>query len=172
MQLSEILKPACVRVASNFSSKKRLLQEVADLAASGWGVDAAEAVNALLERENLGPTGVGHGVALPHARLEGLDRVVRRGGTAFVIDNDPTRSAFGGWFRRGFPEVDPDAVERFWSTRGWRRRGIDMGWSFDSRADLEAVVRIELPTKVAEEVLATHTGTTVDYAVNLWWRHY
>ena len=53
-----------------------------------------------------------------------------------------------------------------------RRRGIDMGWSFDSRADLEAVVRIELPTKVAEEVLATHTGTTVDYAVNLWWRHY
>jgi SAM-dependent methyltransferase len=101
-----------------------------------------------------------------------LDRVVRRGGTAFVIDNDPTRSMFGGWFRRGFPEVDPDAVERFWSTRGWRRRGIDMGWSFDSRADLEAVVRIELPTKVAEEVLASHTGTTVDYAVNLWWRHY
>ena len=101
-----------------------------------------------------------------------LDRVVRRGGTAFVIDNDPTRSTFGGWFRRGFPEVDPAAVERFWSTRGWLRREIDMGWSFDSRADLEAVVRIELPTKVAEEVLASHTGTTVDYAVNLWWRHY
>ena len=70
--------------------------------------------------------------------LAELDRVVRRGGTAFVVDNDPTRSTFGGWFRRGYPEVDPDAVERFWSTRGWTRTPVDMGWSFSSRADLEA----------------------------------
>ncbi|WP_367650717.1 class I SAM-dependent methyltransferase [Nocardioides sp. zg-1308] len=104
--------------------------------------------------------------------LRELDRVVRRGGTAFVVDNDPTRSTFGAWFRRGFPEVDPDAVERFWSTRGWQRRPIDMGWSFGSRADLESVVRIELPPEAAEEALASHTGTTVDYAVNLWWRHF
>ncbi|UFN43514.1 class I SAM-dependent methyltransferase [Nocardioides okcheonensis] len=104
--------------------------------------------------------------------LAELDRVVRRGGTAFVIDNDPTRSTFGGWFRRGFPEVDPVAVERFWSVRGWRRRPIDMGWSFTTREDLEAVVRIELPHDAAEEALASHTGTTVDYAVNLWWRHF
>ena len=104
--------------------------------------------------------------------LRELDRVVRRGGTAFVVDNDPTRSTFGGWFRRGFPEVDPDAVERFWSTHGWQRRPIDMGWSFASREDLEAVVRIELPTDAAEEALASHTGTEVDYAVNLWWRHF
>jgi SAM-dependent methyltransferase len=104
--------------------------------------------------------------------LRELDRVVRRGGTAFVIDNDPTRSTFGRWFARGFPEVDPDAVERFWSTHGWQRRPIDMGWSFDTRADLESVVRIELPPAVAEQALAEHTGTEVDYAVNLWWRHY
>ncbi|MDZ5663261.1 class I SAM-dependent methyltransferase [Nocardioides sp. S-58] len=104
--------------------------------------------------------------------LRELDRVVRRGGTAFVVDNDPTRSTFGAWFRRGFPEVDPDAVERFWSTRGWQRRPIDMGWSFGSRADLESVVHIELPPEAAEEALASHTGTTVDYAVNLWWRHF
>lgn len=104
--------------------------------------------------------------------LRELARVVRRGGTAFVIDNDPTRSTFGAWFRRGFPEVDPVAVERFWSLHGWRRRPIEMGWSFASREDLEAVVRIELPHDAAEEALASHTGTTVDYAVNLWWRHY
>ncbi|WP_439938133.1 class I SAM-dependent methyltransferase [Nocardia sp. N13] len=104
--------------------------------------------------------------------LRELDRVVRRGGTAFVIDNDPTRSTFGGWFRRGFPEVDPVAVERFWSMHGWRRRPIDMGWSFASREDLESVVRIELPPEAAEEALASHTGTEVDYAVNLWWRHF
>jgi SAM-dependent methyltransferase len=104
--------------------------------------------------------------------LRELDRVVRRGGTAFVIDNDPTRSTFGGWFRRGYPEVDPVAVERFWSMHGWRRRPIEMGWSFASREDLEAVVRIELPPEAAEEALASHTGTTVDYAVNLWWRQF
>ncbi len=99
-----------------------------------------------------------------------LDRVVRRGGAAFVIDNDATRSTFGGWFRRGYPTIDPDAVERFWSVRGWSRVQIDMGWSFASRTDLEAVVRIELPRDVADWALATHPGTEVDYAVNLWWR--
>lgn len=101
-----------------------------------------------------------------------LDRVMRRGGTAFVVDNDPTRSTFGGWFRRGYPTVDPIAVERFWSRRGWTRTPIDMGWSFDSREDLEAVVRIEFSREVADAVLAGHTGTDVDYAVNLWSRSY
>jgi len=100
--------------------------------------------------------------------LAELDRVVRRGGTAFVIDNDPTRSTFGAWFRRGYPTVDPVAVERFWSTRGWTRTPVDIRWSFSSRADLESVVRIEFTPQVADEVLASHRGTEVDYAVNLW----
>jgi len=104
--------------------------------------------------------------------LAEIDRVVRRGGTAFVIDNDPTRSTFGAWFARGFPEVDPVAVERFWTSRGWDRRPLDIRWEFGSRADLDAVVRIELPTRVADEVLASYDGTTVDYAVNLWSRSY
>jgi ubiquinone/menaquinone biosynthesis C-methylase UbiE len=100
--------------------------------------------------------------------LAELDRVVRRGGTAFVIDNDATRSTFGAWFRRGFPSVDPEAVERFWSRHGWTRTPLDVEWRFESRADLEAVVRIELTPDVADDVLAEHAGTTVDYAVNLW----
>ncbi len=77
--------------------------------------------------------------------LAELDRVVRRGGTAFVIDNDATRSTFGRWFRRGYPNVDPESVDRFWSTRGWRRTPVDIEWRFDTRADLESVVRIEFP---------------------------
>ncbi|MCY7397151.1 MAG: class I SAM-dependent methyltransferase [Nocardioides sp.] len=102
-----------------------------------------------------------------------LARVVRRGGTALVVDNDPTRSTFGGWFRRGFPDLTPaEEVERFWSAQGWTRTPVDMGWSFEDRADLEAVVRIELPVTVAEQVLAEHQGTDVDYAVNLWSRSY
>ena len=104
--------------------------------------------------------------------LAELDRVVRRGGTAIVIDNDATRSTFGGWFRRGYPKIDPDEVERFWSRHGWQRRRIDMGWAYASRDDLESVVRIELPPQAAEEALASHTGTEVDYAVNLWCRRF
>lgn len=104
--------------------------------------------------------------------LAELDRVVRRGGTAYVIDNDATRSTFGAWFRRGYPEVDPAAVERFWSIHGWTRIPVDMRWVFGSRADLESVVRIEFAPSVAEEVLATHAGLEVDYAVNLWWKRF
>ena len=89
-----------------------------------------------------------------------------------IVDNDPTRSTFGRWFQRGYPEVDPDAVERFWSRHGWTRTPVDMGWRFQSRADLEAVVRIEFTAPVAEAVLAEHEGVEVDYAVNLWSRTY
>lgn len=102
--------------------------------------------------------------------LAELDRVVRPGGRAFVIDNDPTRSTFGSWFARGFPSVDPRAVEDFWRQRGWDRVRLDLAWDFASRADLEQVVRIELPGPVADEVLAGHEGLHVDYAVNLWTR--
>lgn len=101
-----------------------------------------------------------------------LDRVMARGGTAFVIDNDATRSTFGSWFRRGYPMVDPDSVERFWSLRGWTRIPVDMGWSFSSREDFEAVVKIEFTPEVAKEIIAAHDGTEVDYAVHVWWRRY
>ncbi len=76
MELSSILKPEAVRVISAASSKKRLFQEIADVVNHAYGLDEAATVEALLERESLGPTGVGHGVALPHARLPELDRVV------------------------------------------------------------------------------------------------
>ena len=104
--------------------------------------------------------------------LRELARVVRRGGTAFVIDNDATRSTFGRWFRRGYPTIDPVAVERFWAMQGWSRVPLDIDWRFDDRADLDAVVRIEFTPAIADEILAEHDGTTVDYAVNLWWRAY
>jgi len=105
--------------------------------------------------------------------LRELDRVMRRGGVAMVIDNDGSRSTFGSWFRRGYPRLDPpEVVERFWSTQGWERVAVDMDWSFESRADLEAVVRIEFAPEYAEEFLAEHEGSYVDYAVNLWWKRF
>lgn len=76
MELSGILRPEAVKVFSAASSKKRLFQEIGDLAHSAYGLKGQATVDALLERESLGPTGVGHGVALPHARMTGLDQVV------------------------------------------------------------------------------------------------
>jgi SAM-dependent methyltransferase len=104
--------------------------------------------------------------------LAELRRVLRRGGVAFVIDNDATESTFGGWFRRWLPEYDPGAVERFWARQGFTRRPLTIRWSFQSRADLAAVLRIEFPAELAEAFEAEHEGTEVDYAVNLWWRQY
>jgi SAM-dependent methyltransferase len=103
--------------------------------------------------------------------LAELARVLRPGGTALVIDNDGSRSTFGAWFRRGYPHLpSPAEIERFWTTQGWTLDRVDMGWRFDSREDLEAVVRIELKPDVADQVLRHHRGLEVDYAVNLWWR--
>ncbi|WP_082126601.1 class I SAM-dependent methyltransferase [Allosalinactinospora lopnorensis] len=104
--------------------------------------------------------------------LAELRRVMRRGGVAFVIDNDATRSTFGGWFRRFLPGYDPHGIERFWSAQGFQREPLTMRWLFERRADFEAVVRIEFPPDLAEEIIASHPGLEVDYAVNLWWREY
>ena len=76
MELSGILKPEAVKVFSAASSKKRLFQEIGEVANGAYDLGAQTTVEALLERESLGPTGVGHGVALPHARLSQLDQVV------------------------------------------------------------------------------------------------
>jgi len=102
--------------------------------------------------------------------LAEVGRVLRPGGTAFVIDNDASRSTFGTWFRRAMPAYDPEAIERFWARKGWSRESLDIRWSFGSRADFESVVRIEFTEALADEILAEHEGSGVDYAVNLFWR--
>ena len=105
--------------------------------------------------------------------LAELERIVRPGGAAFVIDNDATRSTFGQWFRRALPGYDPRAVERFWERQGWQRERLDIRWDFDSREDFEAVVGIEFAPEHADLILAEHPDATgVDYALNLWHRRY
>lgn len=73
MQLSEILRPEAVKVVTSTTSTKRLFQELGDIVCQAYGMDTSLAVEALIERENLGPTAVGHGVALPHARIADLE---------------------------------------------------------------------------------------------------
>ncbi|HEX2808260.1 MAG TPA: class I SAM-dependent methyltransferase [Kineosporiaceae bacterium] len=102
--------------------------------------------------------------------LRELARVMRTGGVAFVIDNDSSRSTFGGWFRRALPRYDTLQVERFWAMNGWQRVPVDIRWQFASRSDFEAVVRIEFAPDLAASILDEHHGSGVDYAVNLFWR--
>ncbi len=75
MDLTQLLSPSAVKATSSVSSKKRLFLTMGEIAADAFGIDMEESVSALLEREGLGPTGVGKGVALPHARLRDLDEI-------------------------------------------------------------------------------------------------
>jgi PTS system nitrogen regulatory IIA component len=75
MNFAKLLTPQAVKVLSSTTSKKRLLTELGELAGSVYGLNPARVVEALLAREALGPTGVGHGVALPHARLDDVTKV-------------------------------------------------------------------------------------------------
>ncbi|GAB6901129.1 class I SAM-dependent methyltransferase [Kineosporia succinea] len=101
--------------------------------------------------------------------LAEIRRVLKRGGVAFVIDNDATRSTFGRWFQEWLPKYDPKAVEAFWRKQGWTRVPLDIRWDMPTRADFEAVVRIEFSAEHAAKILASHPGSSVDYAVNLFW---
>lgn len=75
MYLSSLLTSDAVKVLSDVSSKKRLIQSIAEIAEVLVDVPADRIFDALQERENLGPTSVGHGIALPHARLADVDAV-------------------------------------------------------------------------------------------------
>ena len=76
MLLSQILVPQAVRLISQVDSKKRLLQEISEvITVYNEKFIPALAFDALMSREILGATGVGNGVALPHARIKGLDKV-------------------------------------------------------------------------------------------------
>lgn len=75
MQLSDLLHSDAVRVLNGCSSKKRLFHDLGAVAESAYDLNPTTVIDALIEREGLGPTGVGHGIALPHARLSEIDEV-------------------------------------------------------------------------------------------------
>ncbi|WP_445808823.1 PTS sugar transporter subunit IIA [Yoonia sp.] len=75
MQLSKILLSNAVKSIASCTSKKRLFHDIGEMAETCYGLKPSAVIDALIDRENLGPTGVGHGVALPHARLAGVDDV-------------------------------------------------------------------------------------------------
>lgn len=76
MKISEIVSPESVFIDMKANNKRHLLQELAEKAAGYAGIDKRVAVDSVWERENLGSTGYGNGTAFPHARIDGLKKVV------------------------------------------------------------------------------------------------
>ena len=93
MEIAELISPAAVVARVRVGSKKQLLQELAKRAAELSGLGERQIFDVLLERERLGSTGVGNGIAIPHGRLAGLHRL-------------------HGLFVRVDPAVDFDAVDQ------------------------------------------------------------
>lgn len=77
MPFEDILEPERVLVDIEGRSKKHVLEVLSELVAPDLdGLPAMRILNALVQRERLGCTSLGHGIALPHARIAGLDHIV------------------------------------------------------------------------------------------------
>jgi len=100
MKISDFLSPADVALDVRESDKTRLLQQLSSQAAAKVGLSANEVCTQIIKREELGSTGVGNGVALPHARLRelttpfGLFARLRHGIDFEAIDSQPVNIVF------------------------------------------------------------------------------
>lgn len=75
MHIADVLTLEGIVPDLKATSKKQVLQELSRCAAAHLSVDERSVFDVLLERERLGTTGFGNGVALPHGKLNGLDRL-------------------------------------------------------------------------------------------------
>ena len=75
MEISDLIGPEGVIANLRATSKKQALQELAKRAADVTGLHERAIFDVLLERERLGTTGVGNGIAIPHGKLPNLDRL-------------------------------------------------------------------------------------------------
>ena len=75
MKISEIMSVNSIVLSIKANNKRQLLQELAKKASEVSGINDRTVFDTILERENLGSTGFGGGTALPHGRLEELNKV-------------------------------------------------------------------------------------------------
>ena len=76
MELQDLLPVEAVLPSVKATGQKQVLQEIGRKAEVVYGVDCRTVADGLMARERLGSTAMGHGVAIPHTRLDGLDRIV------------------------------------------------------------------------------------------------
>jgi len=70
MQLSEVLSLDCTKSAVQCTSKKRALEIISEIAAKRTGHNSTELFECMLNREKMGSTGIGNGIAIPHGRMQ------------------------------------------------------------------------------------------------------
>lgn len=75
MKISDILKPECVIPNIEAITKKDILTELSRPIAQQYNLDLEEMVTVLLNREKLGSTGIGEGIAIPHGKITGLKTI-------------------------------------------------------------------------------------------------
>lgn len=75
MEIVDLIAPEAILPKLRASSKKQALQELAKAAARQTGADERKIFQVLLDRERLGTTGVGNGIAIPHGKLPEIDRL-------------------------------------------------------------------------------------------------
>jgi nitrogen PTS system EIIA component len=75
MNIADIVKAGSVLSPLRVQNKKQLLTEIANALAAAAGIEARPVFDALLQREKLGSTGLGQGIAIPHGRIAGLTKV-------------------------------------------------------------------------------------------------
>ena len=75
MEISDLITPESIFEKLPVTSKKQALQELAKRAAEISAINERVIFDALIERERLGTTGVGNGIAIPHGKLVGLERL-------------------------------------------------------------------------------------------------
>lgn len=80
MEISDVLSEDMILTDYAADSKRQLLEGISSFIAQKNHFDKSAVFEAMLERENLGSTGYGNGVAFPHARIQGLDKII----TVFV----------------------------------------------------------------------------------------
>ena len=75
MQLADFLDFDAIKTSLSGGNKRSLMQQLANLAGQRLGVESAPILASITEREQLGSTGFGQGVAIPHGKIEGLTRI-------------------------------------------------------------------------------------------------
>lgn len=141
MNIGELLDRSAISTRVSAANKKKALAVIAEIAARNFGLEAGEVLDALIERETAGSTGVGYGVAVPHARLNGLERM--RG--VFVRLEQPVE----------FDSVDDQPVDLMFALFAPRNAGAE-----HLRA-LARVSRLLRQSELREQLRQAHTADAV-----------
>ena len=75
MNMDDLISKDYIRLNVKALSKKRLLQDISNLAQDYLGISGSELYSSLQKREILGPTGIGNGVAIPHVKIKGIKKL-------------------------------------------------------------------------------------------------